>query len=320
MKRTRFWVILVVACAVLAVPIVIFCIRPPVLVVTNTTFAALYGKSRLRQQRFAASLALFQRVKPVLVADDAGPDMVSIAVVEAARQPLCVLFPRDQSMAALRFHEQFPETPVVLLSGLVPIPDMPNPDGFLCIYGVNRPVDMYRAGLFAEILGNMSPKPVKKVEKQGKPAVAPPVSPVSGPKTYVLWQDSHVHTLERELFSQGIREKNPESEIIFVNSIAEMPDMKAISCTVLTGAGSEYLGKNPRMPLILFSWIDPALTSREVIVLFDDSVWALAVPAVRMAVQKQAEGIIPSKPLIFAEKIDHNGVFRMLKKSAKKMP
>ena len=318
--RTRFLVILVVVCAVLAVPIVIFCIRPPVLIVTNATFAALYGKSHLRQQRFAASLALFQRVKPVMVADDAGPDMVSIAVLEAARQPFCVLFPREQSAAALSFHEQFPETPVVLLSGLVPIPEIPYPDGFLCIYGVNRPVDMYRAGLFAEILGNMPPKPVKKVEKQAKSTAAPPSPPASGPKTYVLWQDSHVQTLERELFSQGIREKDPESAIIFVNSAAEMPDMKVISCTVLTGAGAEYLGKNPRIPLILFSWIDPALTAREVMVLFDDSAWALAVPAVRMAVQKQAEGIIPSKPLIFAEKIAHNSVFRMLKKSAKKMP
>ena len=317
MKLVKLLAALIIVIAALAAPIVIFCIRPPVLVVTDAIFLALYGKSHLRQQRFAASVALFRRVKPVMVADGAGPDMVSIAVSKAARQPFCVLFPRNQAAAVLRFHEQFPETPVVLLSGLVPVPEIPSPDGFLCVYGVDRSVDLYRAGLFAGILANIPSKPVKKVEKQGKSAATPPVS---SPKTYVLWQDRHVKAPERELFSRGIREKDPEAVIIFVSSAVEMPDMKAISCTVLTGAGAEYLGKNPRMPLILFSWVDPAFAAREVIVLFDDSAWALAVPAVRMAVQNQAEGTIPSKPLIFTEKIAHNGVSRTLKKSAKKMP
>jgi len=317
MKRTRFLVILVVVCAALAAPCVIFYIRPPVLVVTDTLFAALYGKSHLRQQQFDASFALFRRVKPVVVADGAGPDVVSIAVLEAARQPFCVLFPREHAAAALRFHEQFPETPVVLFSGLVPVPEISSPDGFLCVYSVNRLVDLYRAGLFAGILGNMPPKPVKKVEKEDKSVT---VSPASTPKTYVLWQDRHVQAMGRELFSRGIREKDPESVIIFVNSTAEMPDMRAISSIVLTGAGAEYLGRNPRMPLIMFSWMDPAFTAREVIVLFDDSPWALAVPAVRMAAQKQAEGTIPSKPLIFTEKITDNSVFHMLKKSVKKVP
>jgi len=308
---------LVVVCAVLAAPVVIFFIRPPVLIVTDATFAVLYGKSHLRRQQFAASSALFRRVKPVLVADGVGSDVVSIAVLGAARQPFCVLFPRDQAAAALRFHEQFPETPAVLFSGPVPVPEIPSPDGFLCVYGIDRPVDLYRAGLFAGILGNIPYKSVKKGEKQDKSTATPPVSP---PKTYVLWQDRYVQAPERELFSRGIREKDPESVIIFVNSAAEIPDMKAISCTVLTGAGAEYLEKNPRMPLILFSWMDPDFTAQEIMVLFDDSAWALAVPAVRMAVREQAEGTIPSKPLIFTEKIANNSVFRMLKKSAKKMP
>jgi len=317
MKLVKLLAALIIVIAALAAPIVIFCIRPPVLVVTDAIFLALYGKSHLRQQRFAASVALFRRVKPVMVADGAGPDMVSIAVSKAARQPFCVLFPRDQVAAALHFHEQFPETPAVLFSRLVPVPEIPPPDGFLCVYGVDRPADLYRAGLFAGILGNIPYKPVKKAEKQDKFAAT---LPVSSPRTYVLWQDIYVQSMEMELFSRGIREKDPESVIIFVNSADEMPDMKAISCTVLTGAGAEYLGKNPRMPLILFSWMDPAFAAQEIIVLFDDSAWALAVPAVRMAVQNQAEGTIPSKPLIFKEKIANNSTFRMLKKSAKKMP
>jgi len=317
MKRTKLLVILAVILAVLAAPVVIFCIRPPVLVITDAPFLVLYGKSHLRRQQFAASLALFRRVKPVIIADGAGSDVVSIAILGASRQPFCVLFPRDQAVAALHFHEQFPETPVVLLKGLVSTPEILHPDGYLCVYGTDRPTDMYRAGLFAGILGNIPAKPVKKVKKQDESAANPPVSPS---KAYVLWQDSYVQTAERELFSQGVREKDPKSEVIFVNSSNDMPDMKAISCTVLTNAGVEYLGRNPRMPLILFSWLNPDFAAQEIIVLFDDSVWALAAPATRMAAWQQAEGTIPSKPLIFKEKIAHNGIFRMLKKSAKKRP
>jgi hypothetical protein len=317
MKRTRLLVIWGVVCAALAAPVVIFCIRPPVLVVTDAPFLVLYGKSHLRQQRIAASLALFRRVKPIMVVDGAGPDVVSIAIQGAARQPFCVLFPRNQAAAALRFHEQFPETPVVLFRGLVPASEMPSPGGFLCVYGTNRSADLYRAGLFAGILGNIPSKSVKKVKKQDESAES---SSSSTPKTYVLWQDSNVQAAERDLFSRGIQEKDPESVIIFANLINDMPDMRIISCTVLTNAGAEYLGKNPQMPLILFSWLNPELAAREIVVLFDDSAWALAVPAVRMAVRQQAEGTIPSKPLIFSAKIANNSVFRMLKKSAKKMP
>jgi hypothetical protein len=316
MKRIRLLVILVVVCAGIAVPCVIFFIRSPVLIVTDVPFAALYGKTHLRRQQFSASLALFRRVKPVLVADGAGSDVVNFAIQKAASQPFCVLFAYNQTAAALFFHEQIPKTPVVLISGLVSVPEIPSPDGFLCVYGVDRPVDLYRAGLFAGILGNVSQKQPQKTKNKDKSAA---VSPETTSKTYVLWQDRYVKTAERELFSRGIREHDPESVIIFANSSTEIPD-KEISCIVLTGAGAEHLGKNPQMPLILFSWMDPAFTAQEVAVLFDDSAWAVVVPAVRMAAQKQAEGKIPSKPLIFSTKIADNSIFRMLRESAKKMP
>jgi hypothetical protein len=317
MKRTRLLVILAVIFVVFAAPLVIFFIRPPVLVVTDTPFVLLYGKSRLWKERFAASFALFRRVKPVLVADGAGSDVVVLAITTASRQPSYVLFTRNQAAAALRFHEQFPETPAIVLSGLVAVPEIPVPDGFLCVYGTDRPTDLYRAGLCAGILGNIPQKQVKKAEKKEK---STEVSPVSAPKTYVLWQDRHVQAVGRELFSRGLKEQDPESVIIFANTGNEVPDMKGISCMVLTSTGAEYLEKNPSMPLILFSWLNPAFTARELAILFDDSVWALAVPAVRMAAQKQAEGKIPSKPLIFTAKIADNSVSRRLKESAKKMP
>jgi hypothetical protein len=296
--------------AVLAVPCILFFIRPPVLIVTDDSFIAIYGKSHLRQQRDAAALALFRQVKPIVVAESAGSDIVSIAITEASAQPFCVLFPRSQAIAARYYHEQFPEIPVVVLRGLAQIPELQSQEGILCIYGTDRETDLYRAGLMAGILGNMKYNTAPQAEDKAESAA----------KTCVLWQDRFVQEVAKELFSRGVREMDAESSIIFVNNASALPDIKIISCAVLTGAGGEFLEMNPRMPVILFSWVDPDFISREVMALFDDSVWALAVPAVRMAVQQQTDGIIPSKPLVFSQKIADNSAIRALQKSAKKMP
>ena len=284
---------------VLAAPFAVFYARPPALVVTEAPFAALYGEARLKKERASAAHALFRQVKPVLIADGVSPDMVIYAIGEASRRPGCVLFPRSQAMAALRFHEQFPEIPAVVLSGLVSVPELPPPDGFLCVYGTDREVDLYRAGIFAGILGA-----ARREQAQ----------------TYVFWQDNYMPATGRELFSRGVREQDPESNTIFINLAAQLPDIKGIACVTLTGAGAEYLERIATVPIILFSWLDPALLPREVAVQFDDSVWALAVPAARRALQGEAEGKIPSKPLTFSPKTADNSVFRMLEKSAKKMP
>ena len=78
--------------------------------------------------------------------------------------------------------------------------------------------------------------------------------------------------------------------------------------------------RNPQIPLILFTWLDPALVSWEVAVIFDDSIWTLAVPAVRLAEQKQPDAKIPSKPLIFSGKIVNNEIMKLLNESAHKTP
>ena len=289
--------------AVLAVPFVVFYARSPVLVVTEAPFVALYGQARLKKERAFAVRALFRQVKPVMVADGVSPDMVMYAITDAARRPRCVLFPRSHALSALRFHEEYPEIPAVILSGLVTTPELPPPDGFLCVYSTDREVDLYRAGLCAGILG--------AARRNSEPDT---------PQTYVFWQDSSMPVAGRELFSQGLREQDPESNAIFINLAAQLPDAKGIACITLTGAGAEYLEQNAPVPQVLFGWLDPAIIPREVAVQLNDSVWALAVPAARMAVKRQAEGKIPSKPLIFSRKTADNSIFRMLEKSAKKMP
>jgi hypothetical protein len=303
-------VILAIVGAVLAVPCILFYTRPPVLIVTDAPFVEMYGKSHLRRQRVSAERTLFRPVKPVIIADGAGPDIVAIAITTLSAQPYCVLFPRSQAASAWYFHEELPEIPAVVLRGLVQAPQIRSTDGILCMYGTDRQTDLYRAGLCAGILGDMYHKKAPQTENQEG----------SSSKTFVLWQDRLVQEAGRELFSQGVREIDAESAVTFVNNVAALPDMGGISCVVLTGAGGEFLERNPRMPVILFSWVDPVITAREVMVLFDDSVWALAVPAVRMAREGQAEGSIPSKPLVFPGKIDDNRVVRALQNSVKKTP
>ena len=97
-----------------------------------------------------------------------------------------------------------------------------------------------------------------------------------------------------------------------------MADSKKIYCAVLTSSGSEYLDKNPKIPLILFTWLDPAIAAREVVAIFDDSPWAMVVPAVRMAMEGQAEGLIPSKPFVFSAKTADNGILRTMNSLVKK--
>jgi hypothetical protein len=304
MKHKRIIIATAIALAALALPHLIFLARAPVLVVTDAPFAALYGETRIQRQRASASRTLYRRVKPVMVADGASPDILIIAISSAASKPFCVIFPRHQSSAAERYHEQFPEIPVVLFGGAVPASGLPAPEGLLCVYGTDRETDLYRAGLFAGILADA---------RQRQEAEA-------GSQSFALWQDRAVTDAQRDLFSRGARERRPETGVVFVSSAGEMPNERNLSCVVLTGAGAEYLERRTRLPIIMFSWVDPAMVPKEIAVVFDDSPWALAVPAVRMAASRQPEGKIPSNPLIISGNSADNGIFRALRRAARKMP
>jgi hypothetical protein len=316
-KHKRLVVVLGVVCVCFAAPVLLYFARSPVLIVTDASFVLLHGDTNLRWQKLSASLTLFRQVKPVMVADGASPDMVSLAITEVSARPFCVLFPRSQTDAARHFHDKVPEIPAVLVSGLLPVSNLPPLDGFFCQYTTDRETDLYRAGLFAGILGGQK-ETDNQEESAGKaPEKVPEKAPV---KTYVLRQDRLVQSKERDLFTQGLKEQEPEAVIVFANSTGQVPDLKEVRVLVLTGVGGDILEKHPQIPVILFSWLNPALTAQEVNIQFDDSTWALAVPAVRMAAKGEAEGKIPSKPLIFPRRISDRNILRLLEKSAKKTP
>jgi len=300
-KYKKLLVVPAVILIALTVGALVFYSRPPVLVVTDSLFVELYGKERIRRQGIASSLALFRRVKPVITADGASPDILVAAISEAARKPYCVLFPGYLAPAAEFYHQEFPETQAALLIGFSSSSNLPQPDGVLCVYRTDINADMYRAGLFAGVIG------LKRISGEA-------------PRTCFFLQDRSIQAAEREVFSRGLREIDPNAVARFSSSASDMPGLESISCVVLTRSGAEYLDKNAKIPLILFTWLDPYMLPAETAAVFDDSTWALVVPAARMAVSSQAEGKIPSKLLFFSGETADNGISGILKQMAKKTP
>jgi len=299
MKRVRLLFLLLPVAAALAAAV--FFARDPVLVVTDVPFAALYGERRIRQRRAAASFSLFRRVLPVMIADDASADLVVAALGYAAERPFAVVFPGRFHEAAQRFHSEFPDVAVVLFRG-TGSGGVSGGAGF-GVFAADRDTDLFRAGLIAGIAGA---------------AFAPPPPEEGEPpqRIHVLVQDASVTDEGRAVFSGAAQSADPGSAVIFVSSAAEMPDMGIASSLVIAGAGGDFLERNPGAPVVLFSWLDPAFTSGDVLVLFDDSHWALAARSVRAVSRGRYYGVIPSRPLIFSDRIADNDIARRLRRAS----
>jgi hypothetical protein len=275
----------------------IFFLRSPVLIVTDVPFVSLYGSPRIRERQVKASIRLFRRVKPVIIAEGAGTDVIVFAVEEASPRPYGVIFPSRYHEGARRYAEQFPLVPVVSLGagGLRPEP------GRLVSAGIRRDADLYRAGQCAGLI-------VQKARETGGPG--------DGERVLVLPAQA-LSTEDRNALSAGLREQGIETAPWFLNSSAEAAGLEGISCVILTGPGADYLEKNLKIPVILFSWLDPALTSREVVMIFDDSPWALAVPAVKLALRGGPEANIPSGTVFPRGRIADKQLWRSVQKAAR---
>ncbi|MCL2609060.1 MAG: hypothetical protein FWD94_04055 [Treponema sp.] len=306
MKLAGRLVPLALLLAVPAVALPVFFSRAPVLVVTDVPFAALYGEERIRGHRISASLSLFRPVRPVMIADDASPDILIAAISHASGNPFAVLFPRRFSAVAERFHEEFPPVPAVVFRG-TSASGMPAGNGTLSVYGTDRRADLFRAGILAGTIG-LAGKTSGGEEDSG------------GRRTHVLLHDSLSTGEERAVFSGAVMEVDSASAVVFAGSSAAMPDLRLAASVVSAGGPGDFMERNVGVPVILFSWMHPDFTSGEVLVMFDDSHWALAAEAARMAARGEAEGLIPSKTLIFSERIADNGVARVLKRAAGRIP
>jgi hypothetical protein len=265
---------------ILALPGLIFLSRAPVLIVGDAPFVSLYGASRLRQRQLEASAALFRRVKPVLVADNAGPDLVAFAVEEAASRPYGVIFPYRYAEGGRRYAGQFPGVRVIILDTRreenFPSPEPPVPPGETPDSGgpltlkTRRQEDFFRAGLMAG-----------RIFRAGGQDTGGGI---------LVFLEKALSRADKDALLAGVQQSEAGRLPLFLNSPAEYGAVAEASCAILTGAAAEFLDRNLKIPHILFSWQDPDMASRETFIIFDDSPWALAPEAVRLAARRGGDG------------------------------
>ena len=275
---------------------VVFWLRPPVLVVSDLSFLQLYGVNRFKAETARSSFDLFRRVKPVIIADDAGDDIVQAAVEGASKKPLCVLFPLRFARIARDYREKNQGIPVVLMEGRYA--EAANPASFAIgdntedyfIYKTDISADFYRAGLAAAIIDG---------EKNEKIAV-------------IL--ESSIQTQAREAVSNALNDLEKPLQTSFFTVFSQFSGNQNISCVILAGIGAEYTDKFSDVPVIFFTWINPELIPDDIVLVFNDSPTVQAVQAVRMVQAGMTKGQIPSKILYTGgKKLDKDTVRKLRK-------
>jgi hypothetical protein len=226
---------------------VVFFSRPPVLIVTDTSFIQLYGSPRFKIRQIRASLELFRRVMPVEVAESAGPDLTVLAVEGASRSPKAVLFPYRYLEAARLYSGNHPGIRVMVTGGN---PSQPVSGATFGFVFTDTALDLYRAGLYAAVLA----------EKDSR---------------VLFFYGDTLSDGYREAFQEGLEAGGGDNNPLYISASADYASYDGIGCVVLAGPAANFLEKNLNIPVILFSWIDPGLSPRSVKVTFDDSAWAL---------------------------------------------
>jgi hypothetical protein len=278
---------------ILITPLFAYFIRSPVLIVADISSIPLYGEARIRSETKKASLALFRKVSAVIVADNAGDDIIRFAVSEASSRPYCVIFPLRFIHTARLYHENNPQVPVVLLVGRYDKEAAfsaidGDPNGYF-IYKTNIDDEFYRVVMAASAID---------MSKNGKIAVFTGQSAL--PQI-------------RNAFLQAIDNLETPLEAVFFSSFSQFYEISDLSCAVLAGMGVEFLENNQDIPVIFMTWLDPSLIPDNVVIVVDDSPWVQAVHAARMAGASIANGQIKSKFIINKKNIDKQ-TLRKLKK------
>jgi hypothetical protein len=257
----------------------VFFMRAPVLVLTDASFDGIYGEKRAVSARLGLSLRFFRRVKAVRIHENSDTGMQVFALEAASSRPYCVLIPYRYAGGGKRYAEQFPGVPVGVLG--VPFPPGREEEaapsaGKLQFFYTDRERDFYLAGRCAALL-----------------------SGVSGGGT-VLFYHGRDASAFRDALWQGM-DDGPEPlsrrELRFMGPGMETSDFGGVSCVIFERSGQTFFEKALKIPVILFSWIDPGLTTEETRVIFDDSPWAQAAEAIVMTVQGRS-GSLPSRLIL----------------------
>jgi hypothetical protein len=268
----------------------VFWFRPPVILVTDTAFERLYGLKRGWKSRLETSLYLFRRVKTTAIAENAGSDLIVFAVRETAENPYCVLFPYRYAQGAERYSRRFPSVPVGIFGGRKE--DVPGfqgaPAAFPRVFWTDTPTDFYRAGRCAAVLS---------------------------PEGEVLFLESpSVSAEDRDAFTAGLKDGN-HGGARYISGASDPFPQEGVSAVVISGPAPYFFEQDVKAPVILFSWVDPAISPRNTVVVFDDSPWSLAAEGVRRLFREDVADSLPSKALVFQERIRERGLVRELRRA-----
>jgi hypothetical protein len=281
--------IIAIIAAAFIIPLFIFYLRSPVLIVTELSFIEIYGKERLQNESFFTSLALFRYVKIVPVANDAGDDVVPFAVTEASIKPFCVLFPLRFAQSARLYKNLGLNVPIVVLEGRCLEEETPaenilgeeKEDYFIFKTDIND--DFNRIGLAVTAI---KPKIVKKQEesanendKKGK---------------VIVFLDYKLDKM-KDVFLRGLYERGELYETHFFNSFSQYLDFTDLHCVVMAGTGTEFMEKKTETSVLLFTWLDPALLPFDVVMTVNDSPLAQVRRAVKMVGSGVKRGSIKSE-------------------------
>jgi len=277
MKIKPVFLAVMAALAVLLIAaIIMFYIRSPVLIVTEESFLQLYSAQRVAKEASKTAITLFRQVKTVSVANEAGYDIVPVAIMDVSSHPYCVIFPLRFANSAKLFNEQNPEIIVIILEGRYLDNEKPVENAIgsnisdLYIYKTDINDDFYNAGIASIALDQ---------GKNGK---------------VIVFTDKNMPQA-RESFLRGLHDRGNLLETRFFTSFSQYSDIPGLSCIVMAGSGSEILERRMNVPVILFTWIEPSLLPMDVVLVVDDSPWAQANQAVKMAAAGEKNGLIKSK-------------------------
>jgi hypothetical protein len=281
----------------------VFFYRLPVLIVTDSSFMAVYGSRPLKAIESRLSIKLFRRLIPVYVDENAGPDIISFAVEDAFQAPLAVFFPHRYIEGADYYKENHPDIPVYVASGRN---QRSTATKALFFVRTDIKTDLYRAGLCAALL--------------------------AGEESIIFVSNGTVPDENKDAYSEGLRAQGYTGTPVYRNANYNFSSGGDLGCAVIMGQAGDFFVKRPTTPVILFSWSDPGIITRSVKVIFDDSPYALAykgyslITSVNGKGNEKGEGEmarggeihISSVPTVFKDRIEKKEDFLMLENFVKR--
>jgi hypothetical protein len=237
-----------------------FFLRSPVLVISDAGFDLIYGFRRSLTGQLGLSLRLFRRVERVLITENADPEALIFALEEKEKRPWAVLGHSRYARGLEQYARQRADVRVTVIGeGPGPSWSGETPPGGLEYVYTDAGLNSWRLGRCAALLAG---------EAGG---------------LVLIFQDRPDFPVEPGAFLAGLRAESGNLDPVFADPAADYPSWDEVRAVVLGGPAASFPGLRGRqIPVLLYSWLDPALSPSNVKLGGDDSIWALAFEALRL--------------------------------------